>query len=180
MITTKFSRITSTGCWSADKRMDRINQICSHPRWKESVEKIRVLEENRIFCRHDTAHFLDVARIAYIENLEKGLGIPKEEIYAAALLHDIGRYLQYTQGVSHEQASAMEAEGILKDCGFSCEEQERILNAILQHRAQETGAASGLAGLIYRADKASRTCLFCAACRECNWSEEKKNLTLTR
>lgn len=160
--------------------MDRINQICAHPRWKECVEIIRVLEQDRIFCRHDTTHFLDVARIAYIENLENGLGLAKEEIYAAALLHDIGRHLQYTKGIPHEQASAMEAEGILKDCGFAKEERERILGAILQHRAQETGTADGLAGLIYRADKTSRACLFCAACQECNWSAEKKNLTLTR
>ena len=77
------------------------------------MEQIRVLEQDRIFCRHDTTHFLDVARIAYIENLENGLGLAKEEIYAAALLHDIGRHLQYTRGIPHEQASAMEAEGIL-------------------------------------------------------------------
>ena len=74
-----------------------------------------------------------MARIAYIENLENGLGLAKEEIYAAALLHDIGRHLQYTKGIPHEQASAMEAEGILKDCGFAKEERERILGAILQH-----------------------------------------------
>ena len=160
--------------------MERINQICRHPRWMESLEKIRVLEQDRIFCRHDAAHFLDVARIAWIENLETGLGLPKEAIYAAALLHDIGRHLQYTQGIPHEQASALAAEGILKDCGFSREEQDAILRAILQHRTPETGADHGLAGLVYRADKASRACLFCAARRECSWSEEKKNLTLTR
>ena len=75
----------------------------------------------------------------------------------------------------------MEAEGILKDCGFSEEEQKTILNAILQHRTQNMEqAGSDLAGLIYRADKASRACLFCAACRECNWSKDRKNLTLTR
>ena len=121
------SKITFTGCWSADKKMVRINRICAHPRWNESVKKIHALERDRIFCKHDIAHFLDVARIAYIEDLENGLGIPKEEIYAAALLHDIGRHLQYTQGVPHEQASAMEAEGILKDCGFSEEEQKRFM-----------------------------------------------------
>ena len=175
------SKITFTGCWSADKKMVRINRICAHPRWNESVKKIHALERDRIFCKHDIAHFLDVARIAYIEDLENGLGIPKEEIYAAALLYDIGRHLQYTQGVPHEQASAMEAEGILKDCGFSEEEQKTILNAILQHRTQNMEqAGSDLAGLIYRADKASRACLFCAACRECNWSKDRKNLTLTR
>ncbi len=160
--------------------MDRINQICSHPRWTQSVEEIRRLEQDRIFCKHDTVHFLDVARIAWIENLETGLGIPKEEIYAAALLHDIGRRLQYTTGVPHEQASAVEAESILKDCGFSREEQERIIAAILQHSDQKTRTAEGLPGLIYRADKASRPCLFCDARMKCKWGEEKRNSTLTR
>lgn len=160
--------------------MDRINQICAHPRWNECVEHIRVLEQDRIFCRHDTAHFLDVARLAYIENLEQGLGFSKDLIYAAALLHDIGRHLQYTKGIPHEQASAAQAELILTDCGFSSQERETILEAILQHRDQDTKSGSGLAGLIYRADKASRACLFCAARPACNWSEEKKNLTLTR
>ena len=33
------SKITFTGCWSADKKMVRINRICAHPRWNESVKK---------------------------------------------------------------------------------------------------------------------------------------------
>lgn len=160
--------------------MDRINEICRHPRWLESVAAISSLERDRLFCKHDVAHFLDVARIAYIENLEQGLGIARETIYAAALLHDIGRHLQYTKDIPHEQGSAAEAQPILEDCGFSRQEQEEILSAILGHRNPETGAAGDLAGLIYRADKASRSCLFCHARQACNWSEEKKNLTLTR
>ena len=160
--------------------MDRINRICRHPRWISGVEKLRALEQNRVFCRHDTAHFLDVARVASIENLERGLGIPREEIYAAALLHDIGRPLQDAQGIPHEQASALEADGILRDCGFSLEERARICGAILQHRARETEAAGGLAELLYRADKASRACLFCPARPACNWDEDRKNLTLIR
>ena len=131
--------------------MERVNQICRHPLWTESVDKIRELERDRIFCKHDVAHCLDVARIAYIENLERGLEIPKERIYAAALLHDIGRHLQYLEGIPP---------------------------AILQHRTQETKTKADLAGLLYRADKASRSCLFCQAQKACNWSQEKKNLTL--
>ena len=77
--------------------MDKINQILAHPVWKESYEKIQELEKERIFCGHDLEHFLDVARIAYIETLERNLNISREKIYSAALLHDIGRHLEYTQ-----------------------------------------------------------------------------------
>ena len=57
-------------------------------------------------------------------------------------------------------------------------QREEILSAILQHRTQETKTKADLAGLLYRADKASRSCLFCQAQKACNWSQEKKNLTL--
>lgn len=158
--------------------MERVNKICSHPLWRESADKIEELEQDRIFCRHSIAHFQDVARIAYIENLEKNLGFSKELIYAAAMLHDIGRHLQYLEGIPHDKGSAMLAEKILSDCAFEKAEQEEILSAILQHRTSETKEKDDFAGLLYRADKKSRSCLFCPVCGECNWSEEKKNLTL--
>ena len=77
--------------------MDRVNKICSHALWQQAVAKIQELEKERVFCGHDVAHFLDVARLAYIENLEKGLALDKELIYGAALLHDIGRGLEYAK-----------------------------------------------------------------------------------
>ena len=150
--------------------MERVNAICRHQLWRDSVREIARLERDRQFCRHDLVHFLDVARLAYIENLERGLGIDKELIYAAALLHDIGRHLQYTQNIPHDRASAQLAEVILADCGFSQAERAEVENAILQH----------LAGLLYEADKASRACLFCPAEPECNWSPEKKNMTIKK
>lgn len=159
--------------------MERVNRICSHPLWKESLKKIQELEQKRIFCRHTMEHFLDVARIAYIETLEKDLHISKEVIYGAALLHDIGRHLEYTQDIPHEQGSLQIAEEILKECGFEKEEQKEILSAIQGHRRQETRFANDLAGIIYRADKKSRNCAFCAAFQECNWEREKKNLIIT-
>lgn len=159
--------------------MEKVNKICCHPIWKSSLEKVQKLEKERIFCRHNIEHFLDVARIAYIENLEKGLQLSKEMIYGAAMLHDIGRHLEYQQGISHDKGSAMLAEEILTDCGFDDKERSEILSAILMHRTPETGSMDNLAGIIYRADKKSRMCAFCAACQECNWSEEKKNLKVT-
>lgn len=158
--------------------MEKVNRICSHPIWKECVAQIEQAEAGRQFCRHDVAHFLDVARIAYIENLEQRMNIPKEWIYAASLLHDIGRHLQYQCGTPHEQASADIARSILQDCGFDEESQEQILNAIVSHRNDRIIQDDDLAGILYRADKKSRSCMFCTAASECNWSDEKKNLKL--
>ena len=158
--------------------MERVNAICRHKLWRDSVREIAQLERDRRFCRHDLVHFLDVARLAYIENLERGLGVDKELIYAAALLHDIGRHLQYTQNIPHDQASAQLAEVILADCGFSKAERTEVEDAILQHRGQQDRQREGLAGLLYRADKASRACLFCPAEPECNWSLDKKNMKI--
>lgn len=158
-----------------EEQLQRVNAICRHPLWQTSRKRIEELEQDRVFCRHDVIHFLDVARLAWIENLEQQLGLEKEHVYAAALLHDIGRHLQYEQGIPHEKGSVMLAGQILRDCGFSDAECLEICDAIAGHRAKKTGEAGGLAGALYRADKASRMCLFCAADAECNWPEEKKN-----
>lgn len=158
--------------------MDRVLKICHHPLWNKHLKKIAEAEENRIFCRHDIQHFLDVARLMYIENSERELRLSKAIIYAAALLHDIGRAAQYEENTPHEKASANLAEKILFDCGFSQEEQTEILSAISAHRTAETVGKADLSGLLYRADKRSRLCLFCPAEKECNWPEEKKNKAL--
>ena len=149
--------------------MDRVNRIWRHPVYQEHYKKIQELESERIFCRHTPEHFLDVARLMYIYALEEHLELPKELIYAAALLHDIGRHLQYERGIPHEEGSVMLAGQILRDCGFSDAECLKICDAIAGHRAKKTGEDGGLAGALYRADKASRMCLFCAADAECNW-----------
>lgn len=160
--------------------MERVNQILRHPLWQETMEALRVLEQDRIFCRHDLPHLLDVARIACLENLESGLGVSKELIYGAALLHDLGRAAQYREGTPHHQASAELAQRILPECGFSPAETAQILEAIRSHRRDSTGADGSLSGLLFRADKASRMCMFCNAKKGCNWSDEKKNFLLKR
>ena len=158
---------------------ERIQKIWEHPLFQESLLATEQLERDRIFCGHDRNHLLDVARIAYIENLETRANIPKYLIYAAALLHDIGRHLQYTEGIPHHEASAHLAEEILPACGFAKSETEQILQAILSHRDRTSRESDGLAGLIYRADKRSRCCFACPAEPECDWSPEKKNMAIT-
>ena len=86
--------------------MENIDRIIHHPIFKMSMKKIGECEKNREFCCHGISHSLDVARIAYIVNLEQHLGISKEMIYGAALLHDIGRWRQYEEDIPHEEAGA--------------------------------------------------------------------------
>ena len=74
--------------------MKRIDQILSHPVFREQFALLQEAEKDRIFCRHTMEHFLDVARLMYIYNLEDQAGFSKEMIYATGLLHDIGRYEQ--------------------------------------------------------------------------------------
>ena len=57
--------------------MKKVNDILNNSVYKESLEKLLKYEEKREFCRHDLKHFIDMARIAYIMVLEKGLPYSK-------------------------------------------------------------------------------------------------------
>ena len=76
------------------KKTERINRILTHPSYIEYVSQNAEKEQDRVFCHHDMGHFLDVARLAEILNLTEAYGQDAELIYAAALLHDIGRQEQ--------------------------------------------------------------------------------------
>lgn len=162
-----------------DYSMTRVNRIVNHVDYRNYLARLRELEKNRKFCCHNLTHFLDVARIAHIINLEMKLNINVELIYAAALLHDIGKAVEDPENIGHSKLSANLAEPILYDCGFLDREVECILDAILNHN-NETIKDSGdnLARLLYRADKLSRPCYICDASDLCYWSLDDKNLQL--
>lgn len=153
--------------------MERVWKIVTHPLYVQNMDKNRKAEAERMFCRHDMEHFMSVARLAYIFKLERNYKVSKEEIYATAMLHDIGKWQQYQEGIPHEVASVEIAETILDETGFTAEEKERMVAAILAHR--KGTEESELAEIIYDADKLSRDCFSCKAEAQCNWSEEKKN-----
>jgi len=157
---------------------DRINRIINHEKYKEYINKIKVHEETREFCRHDMQHFLDAARIAYILTLEKGLDLNKELIYAVGLLHDIGKWVQYEVGIKHDIASADLCKEILIDCGFNQDEIDEIKVAILNHRKKirDKEDTKDLSTIFYSADKLSRNCYSCSSIDRCNWNDDKKNL----
>ena len=158
--------------------MNRVNCILQNKEYQLYLAKNVAAEDERIFCRHNMEHFLDVARIAMLMNLEEGLGIDKEMVYATALLHDIGRWKEYEDGTPHEVASAELTPEILAQCGFTKEESRTICKAILTHRDASLAKEDSLCKIVYLADKKSRACHNCRARALCKWSEEKKNLTI--
>lgn len=155
--------------------------IRRHPLYLSSYRRLEELEKDRIFCCHQMNHLLDTARIAYILNLERGLGIPRSIIYVTALLHDIGKAQQYETGTPHEIAGADIAAQILSDLPpelrFSPEEEMQILTAIRGHRRLRENPEP-LEALLYESDKLSRSCFACPAKEQCNWSTEKKNMEI--
>lgn len=158
--------------------MERIDKILNHDLFISNLKANEAAEAQRRFCRHNIVHFLDVARIGVIMNLEEGYDISKEWIYAAALLHDLGKHTQYEDGTPHEIASAEIAPEILRECGFDDKETSVIIEAIRSHKDSSVAEEKSLNGLLYRADKASRACFFCEAEPDCNWKDGKKNFTV--
>ena len=118
-----------------------------------------------------------MARLAYIQALEEERDVSKELIYCTALLHDIGRAIQYEKGISHDEAGARLAEQILTELGFTEQEKNAVVSAICGHR--KGTVQTPLGELIYTADKRSRNCFLCEAEPECYWSPEKKNMRIT-
>lgn len=160
-----------------NSKAGRIDRIVNNELFIENMRIIEDYECNRIFCGHDMSHLLDVARITWIMCMERGLDIKKDVVYAAALLHDIGRSAQYTSGVNHETAGAGIAAEILEGCGFSQEENKEILDAVRFHNSDnnDEGVSLTLRKLLRDADNMSRNCFMCKAASQCKWSIDKKN-----
>ncbi len=155
--------------------MERVHKIISNSRFRNLIEKLNFFEKDRKYCGHGLTHCFDVARIAYIISLEEKLTINKDIIYAASLLHDLGRVTQYESNIPHNIAGAEIAANILKECDFDNNEIIIITDAILCHRKYLSRKKDDIASLLYKADKLSRLCFECISSDTCNWSEEKKN-----
>lgn len=152
--------------------MGRYRGILKHPFFVEYLEEVSELEKDRIYCGHSLEHLLAVARIAYIMVLEQKIDLDKDTVYAAGLLHDIGRTTQYKSGVPHEIAAIEPAKQILKDCGYNETEILGITEAIGKHREKY---GDSLSAVLYKADKQSRNCYVCKASDTCNWPDDKRN-----
>lgn len=165
---------------NTQKNLNRHKRILEDERYLKCLSDIEKLEKNRIFCKHNLSHFINVARIATIIWQEEGgrNSLKRDIIYAAGLLHDIGRAEEYTKGTPHEEAGAIIAGEILQSSGYEDKEIEMISRAISAHRIKDDNDIDNLGQIISKADKLSRECFACNASNICKWSEEKKNKSL--
>ena len=159
-------------------KMERVDNILHNRQYRELLDEIEKLEKDRIFCRHDLDHAIDVARLMVILASDEKVVIDRDVMYATALLHDIGRRKQYTEGVRHEIASADIAPSILRESGYTFEESSMITEAITQHVNEEIKDCRDLKGILYRADKLSRKCYKCKAIDKCHKAPEKRIMSV--
>lgn len=174
--------------------LDRVNEILKSKKFIEYVSELKRLEKNRVFCKHGIDHSLDVARISYIKVLENNFKFSKEVIYAAALLHDLGRVDEYKHDIPHNVAGVKIAKEILNETTFTTKEKNQIVNAILNHRKKsndyeffhneedilddDLNDIIKLSEIILSSDKESRNCFDCDAVNMCYWDENKKNFKI--
>lgn len=162
----------------ANSNMARVNAILKNSNYISWLVANGQAEREREFCHHDLAHALNVARIAYSLWLEAGgKPVAKDIVYSAALLHDIGRWLEYADEsgeTDHAIESAKLAHGILLEVGYHPDVVAEIEKAIANHRNPDT---QGLSQVLYMADKLSRECFFCPALNKCH--REHKNTDIT-
>lgn len=154
--------------------MPRVNQILQHRSYEEYCTKNKQAEEQRVYCRHGADHGVTVARIAYtylleenINGLSSTLEADKEVIYAAGIMHDIGRWVEYETQEDHACVGARLAQPILKDCGFTEGEIRSISLGILEHRLAPDKTSSPLGQALALADDWARDCKNCLSQAKC-------------
>lgn len=156
--------------------MHRVRRIIADAQYQDYLVRIAVLERERIYCKHDYHHALYVARLAYLLALESGCEQGhrvKPLVYAAGLLHDIGRWVEYGSGQDHCRAAVPLAEPLLLRAGFGVAETNDIIEGIAQHRVPQD---SEIGGWLARADDLSRNCHGCQGRASCYKAEEMLEL----
>jgi len=159
--------------------LKRVEALLTDPLYLEYIQRNTSIEEEEKFCKHDLQHMIDVARITYILVLEhqdlnyylkeanlSGKLAAKETIYAAGLLHDIGKWQEYRTGVDHASLGARLAHELLPRAFFNDKEVEVVCQAIYEHR-HISKDMSFLGERLHRADNLSRACLQCEARHRC-------------
>jgi HD superfamily phosphodiesterase len=154
----------------------------------ECLAKNAEREKDRRFCRHDYRHMADVAKISYNMLLDSGdikaiaaggmLAGPKaalEVVYAAGLLHDIARWIQYDSGEDHALAGARLARGVMERAGFNLREAALVQRAIREHRRAGQGA-SLLGKTLCLADDLARPCTKCEVRMDCYKIEQMERI----
>lgn len=174
-----YRRIGETPVSISEQTEKRWRGILRHPLFLKILNQLEQMEGDRVFCKHDLPHFLDTARILYTMVLEGGYPYSMDLAYGAGLLHDIGRYIEYTGGTPHEIAAEPVVQEILGQCSYTEVEIDEIVRAISAHGEKDASSFGSLGELLYRADKTGRPCCHCSAAEDCYWPEERKQNSLS-
>lgn len=148
--------------------LPRINEMLGLAEFQQHMSMIEEIETDRVFCRHGFDHALAVARISYAYLLEQGEGLAKEVVYAAAFLHDVGRWVEYQTGEDHAEASARLAVPLLRKCRYEEPEIALIIQAIREHRRHQGEDQSALGRALALADNWARDCRNCQVRSSCH------------
>jgi len=168
--------------------LERIERIKADPLYQEYLLLNGLREKERAFCRHDFQHALAVSQISCkiiddtggMDGFARKEGLPGpgqalEVVYAAGLLHDIGRWRQYDTGEDHALAGARLSRTVLERAGFTQNEIKTVTRAIGEHRRAGAGA-SYLGRVVCLADDLSRPCGTCKARSDCYKFSYMENL----
>ncbi len=178
-----------------DWHMEYTDRLLVNERFLRVQREIREDEAERIYCRHEIEHGLDVCRIAWIMYLEdvisdntvgkntirfSGGDSAKDRFYVTGLLHDVGRSLQYRTGEHHSTAGEKLAGQILKEIGYPEKWIRETVDFIRDHHGRQNVYTDKTAVGYYieRADQLSRNCFCCPAAATCKWKDEERNRTI--
>ncbi|HBV99304.1 MAG TPA: phosphohydrolase [Desulfotomaculum sp.] len=168
--------------------LGRIGAVRKDPFYLDCLLLNGERERDRLFCRHDYRHMVLVSQISWriikqtdgLESLIKTEGLSGkmsalEVVYAAGLLHDMGRWRQYDTGEDHALAGSAMAGSVLKRAGFSEREAMVVIRAIREHRKALPGQ-SYLGRVLCLADDLSRPCRSCNVRLDCYKYEHMENI----
>lgn len=130
---------------------NRYEQIQLDSEYQNLLSEIEDLKKERVYCKHDLAHFMDVARIASLIWIEEGSSVElnKDIIYAAALLHDIGRVIEYNEGISHDEGNRTKRTSRIS--------LRNIILQCLRHYSRNKRRPTSIRCIIWRSSRNSRT-----------------------
>lgn len=166
-----------------------VDIIISDTRYLDKLEIINDIEKDRIYCKHDKAHAIEVCKILTILSSRRELDNYKELSILMAYFHDVGRAFKYDG--AHDKCSSDFTRLLLAEYGYKKEDIELICYAISNHSGRmyisdiynyidnnlmEDNTKDTWAKLLRIADQLSRNCYECDANDLCKWlTEEKTN-----
>ncbi|NLF46399.1 MAG: HD domain-containing protein [Syntrophomonadaceae bacterium] len=159
--------------------MKRIDLLLQDSLYNEYLHRNAREEMDQRLCRHDINHHFTVAQMTFSLMLnnndweifleETGIdsqAAAKEVVYAAGLLHDIGKWKEYRDGEDLAACSARLSRTILPRALFTPDEIEIICRAICEQRNINKDI-SLLGEKLYRGNNLSRMCSECHHNEEC-------------